>query len=131
LNVVTCGECAGEAVLVTGAAVYPHREELHARSYWRCSCGAFVGCHPGTVTPLGTPANGDLRRLRMQLHSIFDPIWERRRVKDGLSKGAARRAAYAWLALEVGTDPRDTHIGKFTREQCRKAIDAIEQGGAA
>lgn len=39
----TCAECNGRPVLVTGAVIYPHRADLHARSFWRCECGAYVG----------------------------------------------------------------------------------------
>ena len=123
-----CAECGGEAVLVTGLRIYPHRPDLHARWYWRCSCGAYVGCHRDGdgKDPLGLPAGAETRRLRMACHAIFDPLWERKVVKDGVSKKKARGAAYRWLAGCLEIRMEDCHISHFGEERARAALEVLQ-----
>lgn len=82
------------------------------------NCGAYVGCHKGTIKPLGTLANEELRGLRNQAHSSFDPIWQTRKMK--------RRQAYKWLAEKLGISEKDCHIAKFNKEKCLKVIQICE-----
>lgn len=70
------------------------------------------------------PATGRLRwtaqpgsrlaRLRMQCHNTFDLRW-----KYG---GTSRKAAYKWLAQEMGIAIERCHFGMFTEEQCERAL---------
>ena len=85
---VVCSECSSAAFLVAGARIYPHRKDLHGRKFWLCPCGAYVGCHPGTTLPLGSPAGKRLRILRQKVHDAIDPLWARKMTRDGLSKKA-------------------------------------------
>jgi len=72
-----CTHCDTPAQLVDGSQVYPHRQDLVARLFWRCGCGAYVGTHKGSDRPLGTPANAQLRDARMKLHNqMVDPLWQ-------------------------------------------------------
>ncbi|MBY9081032.1 hypothetical protein KIH86_23040 [Paenibacillus sp. HN-1] len=64
--------------------------------------------------PLGTLATKELRELRRQAHSIFDPLW-----KDG---HMLRHSAYRRLSEFMGTDRKETHIAMFNEEQCRRII---------
>lgn len=77
-------------------------------------CHAWVGCHPGTTTPLGRLANKALRRARNRAHAAFDPIW-----KEGLMK---RGDAYAWLADQLGIERKDCHIEMFDNAQCERVV---------
>jgi hypothetical protein len=106
-----CAECAAtDADLVTGLACYPHRPELHTRRFWRCSCGAFCGCHPNTTNPLGAPAGPQTRKARNLAHEAIDALWQRKMAKEGCARHVARSAAYAWLAAQLGIDVKDCHI---------------------
>lgn len=118
---VLCGMCGGLSVLTDGGCIYPDRPDLAHKAFWRCACGAYVGCHPGTETPLGTPADAPLRRARGLLHERLDALW-RGRVTG---KGKARVRAYALLADRMGLERDECHIGNFTLEQCRAAWTAL------
>lgn len=133
-----CPACAREARLTTGAEVYPHRPDLHAKPIWLCdSCGAYVGCHPGTNDPLGTPAGRELRAARMTLHErMIDPLWrtadctEFYRPKNDRERRNIRRRArtrvYEYLAHRLGIDRDDCHTGLFDLDRCRDAWRALQ-----
>lgn len=114
-----CPFCYSSVSLVDSINVY-------GRSYgliYLCDsfpkCDARVGCHSGTVTPLGTLANSELRQWRNKAHSKFDPLWK-------LGK-MSRHAAYKWLSQQMGLPKSQTHIGMFDKEQCQKVIAAVEK----
>jgi hypothetical protein len=91
--------------------------------FWVCTpCDARVGCHPGTVTPLGTPADAELRAARNAAHAAFDPLWD--------SGELTRTRAYAWLAERMGMRKEDVHIGHFDLAQCQRVVDECSQFGA-
>lgn len=113
-ELVNCGECGKPAGLVSGELIYPHRPDLHAKPFWRCcACQAYVGCHPGTFRPLGTPCGPSTRAARSKAHAAFDPLWRRKMQRDGCQQHVARGAAYKWLAGQLGIDPLKCHIGMF------------------
>jgi hypothetical protein len=120
-------DCGREAVLVGGAVIYPHRQDLYTKSFWQCApCDAYVGCHPpagkngkgghgdGTV-PLGRLANAELRRWKSFAHRVFDPMW-----KDGEMR---RKQAYRWLAQQLNIDFKDCHIGEFDVQTCKRVVE--------
>lgn len=112
---VSCPYCGEHAQLVSGKEIYPHRPDLHALPIYAClPCEAYVGCHPGTMKPLGRLANAELRKAKMAAHTAFDPIW-----KSGQMK---RKQAYRWLAELLGIEVNDCHIGEFDVEMCRKVV---------
>lgn len=86
--------------------------------YYRCcdwpACDFTVGCHPGTTEPLGVPADGQTRRLRVEAHDLFDQIWQRGFL--------TRNAAYIWMAKHMGLEEEYAHIGMFTAGQCQTLI---------
>lgn len=138
----TCGTCRVKARLTNGAEVYPHRRDLHGKPIWVCDgCGGRVGCHPGTTTPLGTPAGPALRRARSMLHDErIDPLWKQahmalcyssdgpihdeRRIKKIQQK--ARGRVYTFLAKRMGIASQNCHTGMFSIEQCRQAWSALD-----
>jgi hypothetical protein len=73
-----------------------------------------VGCHPGTIRPLGVPADGRLHRLRHEAHLAFDRLW--------VAGHVSRSLAYAWLAGQLGIKTEDCHVGGFDAETCEKVI---------
>ena len=129
-----CLECPNDqAEFVTGAVIYPHRPELADKKAWRCSaCGAYVGCHPGGVEPLGRPAGPKTREARQYVHSILDPLWRDAwrsypaAVKRPHVTALARRRCYAWLADQMGLTADECHTGMFTIEQCRQAYRLLK-----
>lgn len=101
-------------MLKNGAEVYG-QPALKERKFWVCDpCGARVGCHPGTETPLGELAKEDLRILRAKAHKIMD------RFRD--LTGLSRTKAYRFLQDSMGLDSWHCHIGRFNEDQCIEAM---------
>lgn len=125
---VTCPYCSKPAEKVTGLSVYPHRSDLQAKIFWRCSgkCAAWVGCHPGTSVPMGRLANDELRLWKRKAHAAFDPLW-RVCAHNKKKKGSARGRAYQALADILGIPVQDCHIGEFDEALCQRTIAAIPQ----
>ncbi len=120
---MTCPYCGQPPVLVSGVVIYPHRSDLWDKSFWFCPpCGAYVGCHPGTVVPLGRLADKELRDAKMAAHAAFDPLWKRN--SEG-QRMRSRRAAYRWLAEKLGVSIDHCHIGQFDVEQCRRVVEIV------
>jgi len=136
----TCPKCNLIARLTNGAEVYPHRRDLHEKPIWKCDgCGGYVGCHPGTTQPLGTPADAELRKARMLLHEqMIDPIWKNAwrdpaydrpdgtRPKRKTVSRIARTRVYEFLADRLGLTRDETHTGMFDLETCRRAWRALQ-----
>lgn len=65
-------------ILRPAAEIY--RDCQNDRKLYVChnypACNTYVAAHPGTNQPMGVPANGDLRNLRIQAHRKFDRIWQ-------------------------------------------------------
>jgi hypothetical protein len=85
-------------------------------------CDASVGTHQkldenSYRKPFGTPADKQLRELRIATHIYFDAIWK--------NKIATRDSLYKKLAKEMGISNNRCHIGKFNKKQCLKASQKI------
>lgn len=114
----TCPYCKSATVLATGLDIYPHRDDLWDKNFYRCTpCGAYVGCHPGTRNALGTPANFMLRRLRNAAHQAFDPLWR--------MHGISRTTAYHWLAEQLGIPATSCHVAWFDAPQCERVVQVM------
>ncbi|MGI9484760.1 MAG: zinc-finger-containing protein [Geminicoccaceae bacterium] len=74
----TCLHCGGDCGLTEGVEIYPHRPDLADKQIWKCDpCQATVGCHPGTLNPLGHAADEPTRKARSNLHDLrLDLIWK-------------------------------------------------------
>ena len=115
---VTCIECGAGASLTDGRAIYPHRRDLYSKAFYRCRCGAYCGCHPGTTTALGSPCGPETRKARSAAHAAFDPLWR--------SKKMSRASAYAWLSEATGIPRERCHMGMMTADEARKVVAAVE-----
>ena len=114
-----CPYCHNPSVLVTGDVVYPHRPDLREKNFYLCwTDDARVGCHPGTAKPLGRLADKELRQAKQAAHAAFDPLW-----RDNKKK---RKAAYTWLAEQLGINVNDCHIGMFDVDMCRRVVAACK-----
>jgi hypothetical protein len=117
----TCPYCGGESAKTTGYFVYPHVKRLNNRTFYFCDDGhapAWVGSHRRTGKPLGTLANGYLRKERSRTHEMFDPLWQ-------ASGRHTRDSMYQWLAEQMGIPAHRCHVGMFDLEQCEQAQKII------
>ena len=121
VKTVTCDYCGKNAQLVTGADIYPHREDLRSKNFWRCfPCLAYVGCHEagngyGNGTrPLGRLANATLRKAKQAAHAAIDPHWREGRFK--------RMEVYSKLAKLMKLKSGEAHIGEFDEALCATVV---------
>lgn len=126
---IKCDYCGKPAEFVTGQKIYPHRRDLWKLKFWQCEpCGAYVGCHrvnfpKGVYTndiPLGRMANRELRIAKMKAHGEFDKYWKVEKIK--------RTECYEQLAIKMGINVEDCHIGMFTVEQCNQVVKICKEG---
>lgn len=116
---VTCQYCNLTAAKVHGIDIYPHRPDLQSKVFYLCKgCDAYVGCHPGTSIPLGILANAELRQAKRDAHLAFDRLWKEGRI--------TRSKAYIVLARLMMRNPKNTHIGMMSVEQCRRVMAICE-----
>ena len=121
-NHAICPYCEIPAALVEhGDELYPYRRDFGM--LWACRCGAYVGCHPGTILPLGRLADAELREAKKRAHAVFDPIWQREIERNGAKPRSARAFTYGWLARELGISTDQCHIGWFDNAQCQRVIE--------
>lgn len=115
-----CPYCNKRASLVTGDLIYPHRKDLYSKMFYLCKpCDAYVGCHPGTIKPLGRLANAELRNAKSAAHAAFDPLWK--------SGGMKRQKAYDWLASRLGISNKNCHIGELDLYMCQRVVFICKQ----
>ncbi|QWL60679.1 hypothetical protein HQ400_21660 (plasmid) [Aeromonas jandaei] len=111
-NTPICPYCGERSVFTSSREVYSGRD---FGPIYLCKClpgWAYVGCHPGTVKPLGRLADKELRFWKKQAHAAFDPLWKGKHMKRG--------QAYGWLAEQLGIDKSDCHIGMFDVKTCER-----------
>jgi hypothetical protein len=94
---------------------------------WLCTCGAYVGCHPGTNKPLGRVADAELRKWKGEAHRYFDALWKRRARANNARYNNTRDRAYTWLSGQLGLERKYTHIGMFDVEQCKKVVELCKK----
>ncbi len=114
-----CRYCGNEVVFTSNAEIYG-REYGNGKCYLCRRCRAFVGVHTGTIIPLGTLANDELRNARKQAHNEFDKLWK------GPTRRMTRYNAYGWLSKEMNLKRKDTHIALFEVEQCKKVVELLK-----
>lgn len=117
-----CSYCGLATRLVDGSVLYPAYTDLAERKFHWCEpCNAYVGTHKAdNVTPLGTLAKPELRRLRRDAHVLFDRMW----------KGGAMSRSQAYRRLEklMGVGRDEAHISWMDEEECRRLIEQLKTG---
>lgn len=110
MNVLVCPECGAGAVSKPDTVIYGRS---YGRRVWVCpqGCDCYVGSHPDG-RPLGTLADKELRRARIDAHAEFDR-WRNR-------MDLRRKVAYQDLATVM--EVKEAHIGEMTLKQCRVVI---------
>lgn len=116
---MVCPYC-GSKVKLADRFVVSHRDDaLGSGKIYVCerypSCDSYVGCNLNTDIPLGTLANAELRRIRMQAHKAFDWLWKSGRM--------SRKEAYQTMQKVTGLNKDKAHIGMMNVEQCRQIAE--------
>ena len=92
---IKCPYCGSRALLRPASVVYGPRAADPAAPYYVCArypaCDSYVAAHRDTRLPMGTLANGELRRKRIDAHRAFDRLW-----KSGLM---TKKQAFLWLQV--------------------------------
>jgi len=118
---IKCPYCGRYMQLRSADGIYKDNKE--GKKLYVCSnypeCDTYVRLIDGTLEPMGTPANGHLRRLRDDTHKMFDQIW-----RTGLM---SRQDAYSWMAMICGIPEQDAHIGNFREVMCNKVMESSSQ----
>lgn len=87
-----------EPRLTNGKEVYSHRPDLYSLPFWICDkCNNFVGCHHKSKNPnqpLGCIPTKEIKKARIEIHKILDPIW-----KSGKMK---RKEIYQIISDKIG-----------------------------
>ncbi|MFT8319307.1 MAG: zinc-finger-containing protein [Bacillus sp. (in: firmicutes)] len=115
--IVICPYCNTPSIFMSSKEFYAN--DYKTNLYVCSPCDAYVGTHGNTRQPLGTLANRNLREMRKRAHSLFDPLWKKRKM--------SRSAAYSWMQQVMDLPPEKAHIGMFNIEQCEKLISLVKQ----
>jgi len=114
---MTCPYCGKTMQLRSGDVVY--KDNQYNRKVYVCAgypaCDTYVRTQDGTINPMGTPANKELRRLRYEAHQVFDQMWQEMRM--------GKEGAYRWLAGVTGIPEEAAHIGNFREQMCNLVIN--------
>lgn len=77
-------------------------------------CNSYVAAHKDSGLPMGTLANGILRKKRIAAHKALDRIW---------NKGyMTKEQVYIWLQAKLNMTAQEMHIGKFDEYYCNRVI---------
>lgn len=130
---LVCADCGSPMVL---------REGKFGLFY---GCVKFPACK-GSLTakkdgsPLGTPADKNTRKSRVQAHYVFDQIWKEKLpdpsyIKEVVVPGRwlerksaqemNRHKAYKWMRKAMELPMSKAHISMFDTELCEKLISLV------
>lgn len=111
-----CHYCGGSVRLLEHSQFYRSGRNYGSWPYlYACQgCDASVGIHPGTLIPLGTLADSELKDARQRNKTVFLLAQE-------ILFNDDRGAAYRWLAHKMGIEVESCHWGWFDLDQCEKA----------
>lgn len=122
---IRCPYCGAHAVLRSSKAVYQSKAKP-GRHLFVCAryplCDSYVGAHEGTLLPMGTLANGDLRNKRIQAHRAFNRLWE-----SGTMK---KWQAYRWMQAKFGLCSQQAHIAMFSEYMCDQLIAECDKAAS-
>lgn len=108
---MNCPYCNKEAKYGPNEEYYGRRFGRSYMCYYCKDCDAYVGTHNNTTRALGTMANHELRKKRMAVHALIDPLW-----KEG---GYSRGKVYQMLSDALG---REVHVGESDIQMCEEII---------
>lgn len=104
-------------ILTTGKEIYPHRPDLFDLKFFKCpECGGYVGTHKDSGEPLGCIVSAEVKKARIKIHNIIDPLW-----KSGKMK---RQEIYKKLSEFIG---KEFHTAKIrTMDEANGIIEYME-----
>lgn len=109
-----CNCCGGNRiVLIDNRAIYGKSIGRWPYAFRCLDCGAYVGLHPNTDTPLGTLADYELRECRKMAKQSFHMLMD--------LSGAKRKDLYRWLAWEMNISEDVCHFAWFDKNQANTA----------
>lgn len=115
---IKCPYCGSRALLRPASVVYGPKADDPAAPYYVCArypvCNSYVAAHKKTELPMGTLADGTLRRKRIEAHRSFDRLW--------ISGLMTKKQAYRWLQAKLDLPEQEAHIGKFSLFRCEEVI---------
>ena len=116
---IKCPYCHANASLRPASVVYGLNRRSQGKFLYLCdrwpACDAYVAAHKDTLLPMGTLADRNLRRKRMEAHSALNQL-----IGSGIM---TRKQAYRWLQLQLGLPESEAHIAKFSELRCQKVIE--------
>lgn len=118
MSQLKCPECGAKLIL--------KRSQKFNKSFYGCEtwfttkCPGSMSAHQNSNKPMGIPVDGETKLLRIEAHSLFDPMW-----KDGEMK---RKDAYKWMAETLDIDHEKAHISMLDKETLKKLIFALKLG---
>ena len=116
---IKCPYCGFRAYLRPASVVYgDHTDDAGAKLYVCArypACDAYVAAHRDTLLPMGTLADRNLRRKRMEAHSELNRLID--------SSLMTRKQAYRWIQVQLGLPEPEAHIAKFSELRCQKVIE--------
>ena len=119
---IKCPYCGSRAMLRPASVVYGERATDPGAPFYVCArypaCDSYVAAHRTTRLPMGTLANAELRRKRIQAHAAFGRL-----EKNGLM---SKRQAYLWLQAKLNLPEQEAHIGKFSTFRCDQVIQLCD-----
>jgi hypothetical protein len=125
-----CPYCGSTAILRSADGIYLNNH--NNTMLYVCKkypiCDSYVRVHPGTHIPMGTMANGKLRRLRTEAHWKFDQLYERGLINRRFGTGYTLLPEDAVVEFAgESTDPRAVRkeIEKKIAEYAEMGIDEV------
>lgn len=105
-----------ECKLKSGEEIYPHRPDLYDLKMYECPhCHGRVGVHKGATKPLGCIPTPEMKRARIIVHNLIDPLWRSGKIERG--------RLYKMLSDELGYP---YHTGETKSiEELREVYKAI------
>lgn len=112
-----CPYCGSPVIYRSADGIY--RDNSRGTMLYVCShypeCDAYVRVHTGTIIPVGSMANHELRTLRRTAHHYFDQLYE--------SGYMSKQDAYQWLADLIVAPLSEAHIGYLGEYYCKQVIE--------
>ena len=116
---IYCAVCRSdqECSEATGKEIYPHRPDLARLEFYQCNgCGNYVGCHKDTGKPLGIIVSGEVKKARIHIHELMDPVWKSGRIKRSeLYRRVTDALGYRFHTAEIKTLNEARHIYRAIR----------------
>lgn len=113
-----CDHCGDSAVMYSANQTTIHNPNKRF-GLWKClarDCGAMVTTPFGSRRPHGVMAPREVRKLRMELHVVFDKLWNQHHSLW------SRDEAYEWLGIALEVPMDECNISRLSAENLQIAI---------